>query len=214
MQLSSDNSHPLNSRRLVLNKYVDASPISELMVSDRTGYTQFSSRFTDCMVMNADVEAVTAYLDNHPDWFSRCAQPMQAEAIGQTGYALKLGQFGSLGYEIEPKIGLDLLPQEAGVYRIRTIEVPDYNPVGYSVDFQASLELKPGDPAPTVVTRVEWVLDLKVYILFPKFIQALPQGIIQTTGDGVLHQIVRQISRRLTHKVQADFHQARNLPMP
>jgi hypothetical protein len=101
------------------------------------------------------------------------------------------------------------LPAEGNVYRIQTIDVPNYSPVGYSVDFQASLELKPGEPDPTILTRVEWVLDLKVYILFPKFIQSLPQGIIQNTGDGVLHQIVRQISRRLTKKVQEDFHQRR-----
>jgi Protein of unknown function (DUF1997) len=212
MQFSSDPSHSLNPLRLVLPNYADeASPADVVMpeagMSDRTGHTQFSSRFTDCMVMNANVEAVATYLDNHPEWFSRCARPMQVEAIGQTGYALKLGRFGSLGYEIEPKIGLDLLPADGNIYRIQTIDVPNYSPVGYSVDFQASLELKPGEPDPSILTRVEWVLDLKVYILFPKFIQSLPQGIIQNTGDGVLHQIVRQISRRLTKKVQEDFHQ-------
>jgi hypothetical protein len=212
MQLSSDNPH-FNARRLVLPTPGDVIPPVEPLVSDRTGYTQFSSRFTDCMVMNADAATVAAYLDDHPEWFSRCAHPMQAEAIGLTGYALKLGRFGSLGYELEPKIGLDLLPQDQGVYRIRTIEVPGYSPKGYSVDFQASLELKSAE-AELPQTRVEWVLDLKVYIQFPKFIQSLPQGLIQSTGDGVLHQIVRQISRRLTYKVQSDFHQGRNLPMP
>jgi hypothetical protein len=212
MQLSSDPSHSLTPLRLVFPDYADeSSPADVVMleatVSDNTGYTQFSSRFTDCMVMKADVAAVATYLDNHPEWFSRCAHPMQAEPIGQTGYALKLGRFGSLGYEVEPKIGLDLLPAEGNVYRIQTIDVPDYSPIGYIVDFQASLELKPGEPDPSVLTRVEWVLDLKVYILFPKFIQSFPKGIIQNTGDGVLHQIVRQISRRLTKKVQDDFHQ-------
>jgi hypothetical protein len=42
--------------------------------------------------------------------------------------------------------------------------------------------------------------------MFPKFIRRLPQGLIQGTGDRVLAQIVRQVSRRLTAKVQDDFH--------
>jgi hypothetical protein len=181
--------------------------------------TEFRSTFTDCMEMYADAATVAKYLDSHQSWFRRCAAPMEAESIGDTGYALSLGRFGSLGYNIEPKIGLDLLPQDAGVYRIRTIEVPDYHPVGYEVDFQASLELNEHDPEDANIkadrlTRVEWILDLGVAIEFPRFISALPKPMIKGTGDRLLHQIVRQISRRLTHKVQEDFHSAMGLPGP
>ncbi|NJN32196.1 MAG: DUF1997 domain-containing protein [Synechococcales cyanobacterium RM1_1_8] len=181
--------------------------------------TEFRSTFTDCMEMYADAATVAQYLDSHPSWFRRCAAPMEAEAIGDTGYALSLGRFGSLGYHVEPKIGLDLLPQDAGIYRIRTIAVPGYQPVGYDVDFQASLELNehaPGDAsiAADCLTRVEWVLDLGVSIEFPRFITALPKPMVKGTGDRLLHQIVRQISRRLTHKVQADFHSTMGLPGP
>lgn len=181
--------------------------------------TEFRSTFTDCMEMYADAKTVAQYLDAHQDWFRRCAAPMEAEAIGETGYALSLGRFGSLGYNIEPKIGLDLLPQDEGVYRIRTIEVPDYQPVGYDVDFQAALELNQhrpeGDSLPVeYLTRVEWKLDLGVTIEFPRFISMLPQQVVKGTGDRLLHQIVRQISRRLTHKVQEDFHTSVGLPIP
>ena len=56
-------------------------------------------------------------------------------------------------------------------------------------------------------TKVEWDLDLSVYIQFPKFIHKLPKQVVQGTGDRALRQIVTQVSRRLTHKVQQDFHQ-------
>ncbi len=179
--------------------------------------TEFRSRFNDCMEMLAAPETVAKYLDAHQEWFRRCAAPMEAVPIGETGYALTLGNFGALGYDIEPKIGLDLLPQDAGVYRIRTIEVPGYAPVGYEVDFQAALELTPAPVAvlnAEAMTHVEWVLDLGVKLQFPRFIRALPQALIQGTGDRLLRQIVRQISRRLTHKVQEDFHKNLGLPMP
>jgi hypothetical protein len=61
---------------------------------------------------------------------------------------------------------------------------------------------------------VEWELDLTVTVQFPRFIQRLSKSLVQTTGDRLLRQIVRQISRRLTYKVQEDFHFTLGLPMP
>ncbi|NER98318.1 MAG: DUF1997 domain-containing protein [Symploca sp. SIO1B1] len=190
-------------------------------------YTQFQSHFHDCMEMYAKAEEVTAYLDAHQEWFYRCASPMEVEPIGENGYALGIGHFGSFGYKLDPKIGLELLPQEDGIYRIRTIPIPDYVPQNYDVDFQASqtfVEVPAeeyfqghnidNDQLPPVITRVEWALDLKVSLCFPKFIRKLPQSLIQSTGDRLLNQIVRNISRRLTYKVQQDFHERRGLPLP
>jgi len=188
----------------------------------------FHGAFASCMEMYAEAAAVARYLDAHREWFPRCAHPMKAELIGENGYALTIGKFGSFGYEVEPKVGLDLLPQNQGVYRIQTIAVPGYEPPGYDVDFRAALQLvettpdaaqfAPGEIAsgqlPALITRVEWELDLNVMIQFPRFIHALPQSLIQTTGDRLLNQIVRQVSRCLTHKVQEDFHSALDVPFP
>lgn len=188
--------------------------------------TKFYSRYVDSMEMNADVDTVSRYLDRHQEWFYRCALPMKTEAIGKNSYALVIGRFGSFGFEVEPKIGLDLLPQEDGVYRIETVPVPDYAPVGYDVDFKAAMELvdisaeqtssddSQEDTFSTPVTRVQWQLDLTVFIQFPRFIHALPKPLIQSTGDRVLQQVVRQVSGRLTRKVLEDFHGSHNLPIP
>jgi hypothetical protein len=183
----------------------------------------FYGAFASCMEMYADAAAVARYLDAHREWFPRCAHPMKAELIGENGYALTIGKFGSFGYEVEPKVGLDLLPQNQGIYQIQTIAVPGYEPPGYDVEFRAALRLVEATPEasqfaprqlPAYITRVEWKLDLKVMIQFPRFIHNLPQALIQTTGDRLLNQIVRQVSRRLTHKVQEDFHSALDLPFP
>lgn len=191
--------------------------------------TSFHGSFASCMEMYSDAATVARYLDEHHAWFPRCAQPMTTESIGQNGYALTIGRFGSFGYEVEPKIGLDLLPQDQGVYRIQTIPIPGYVPPGYDVDFQAALQLVEVATDETVqalfertktsqmpdrMTRVEWELDLKVMIQFPRFIQALPKSLIQNTGDQLLNKIVREVSRRLTHKVQEDFHTTMGVPFP
>ena len=42
----------------------------------------------------------------------------------------------------------------------------------------------------------------------------LSHSLIQSTGDRILSQIVRQVSRRLTYKVQKDFHQSLSIPFP
>ncbi|PSB16473.1 hypothetical protein C7B76_11700 [filamentous cyanobacterium CCP2] len=178
----------------------------------------FHGHFTSCMEMYADAKTVADYLDAHRAWFPRCAQPMSTEPIGETGYAVTIGRYGSFGYEVEPKVGLDLLPQDQGIYRIQTIPVPDYHPQGYDVDFQAALQLVEIDSnasgLPNRITRVEWELDLQVMIHFPRFIHALPKQLVQSTGDRLLNQIVRQVSRRLTHKVQQDFHTTAGIPFP
>ncbi|WP_375474037.1 DUF1997 domain-containing protein [uncultured Nostoc sp.] len=178
--------------------------------------TKFYGRYQDFMEMAAPVEKVAEYLNAHASWFARCAEPMKVQSLGENGYALVIGRFGSFGYEVEPKIGLELLPPEEGIYRIRTIPIPDYQPPGYDVDYRASLQLIETDVSTSIskVTRVEWELDLIVYLHFPKFIQRLPQSIIQSTGDRLLNQIVRQVSRRLTRKVQEDFHKSLEIPFP
>jgi hypothetical protein len=182
--------------------------------------TRFCGYYQDCMEMFAPKDKVAEYLQNHASWFSRCAEPMKVEPLGENSYALAIGRFGSFGYEIEPKIGLELLCPENGIYRIRTIPIPEDRTFGYEVDYRASLQLveqissPQAGMEPVQVTRVEWELNLIVDIYFPKFIERLPKSLIQSTGDRLLNQIVRQVSRRLTRKVQQDFHQSQKLPFP
>jgi len=181
--------------------------------------TKFCGRYHDFMEMYASPSKVAKYLNAHSSWFSRCAEPMKVQPLGENGYALGIGRFGSFGYEVEPKIGLELLPPENGIYRIHTIPIPDYYPPGYEVDYNASLHMieDVANDAPTStneITRVEWELDLIVDIYFPKFIQRLPKSLVQSTGDRVLNQIVRQVSKRLTRKVRQDFHQSLGIDFP
>ncbi|MBD1868274.1 DUF1997 domain-containing protein [Cyanobacteria bacterium FACHB-471] len=178
--------------------------------------TCFHGYYKGCMDMYADAETVAKYLDAHHGWFRRCAHPMKAEPLGENGYTLIIGRFGSFGYEVEPKVGLDLLPQDQGVYRIKTISIPGYEAPGYDVDFQAALELVEANAevdASTKLTQVVWELNLEVYVQFPRFIHALPKSLVQSTGDRLLNQVVRQVSRCLTHKVQEDFHASVNAPL-
>ncbi len=201
--------------------------MTEESVRNHTEPTKFYSQYIDSMEMHADVSTVAAYFDEHHSWFRRCAHPMKAEPLGQNGYALVIGRFGSYGYVVEPKIGLDLLPQDNGVYRIETIPIPDYVTNGYDVDFRAAMELveKSADefkdrgsysnPSTSKITQVQWQLDLTVNIQFPRFIhRALPKQLIQSTGDRLLRQIVRQVSHRLTRKVLEDFHTSHGVPIP
>lgn len=177
----------------------------------------FEGYYVGNMEMFADVNTVASYLDSHQGWFTRCAQPMDVKPIGHNGYAISLGRFGSLNFHIQPKIGLHLLPQNKGVYRIETIPVPGHEPEGYDVDFRAAMSLaeKQRQELPTErATHVQWELNLQTKVQMPKFIQALPQSLVKTSGDKLLNQIVRQISRRLTRKVQEDFHTMMNLPLP
>jgi hypothetical protein len=183
---------------------------------DKDLLRRYVSNFADVMEMRAPVASVASYLDIHQGWFMRCAAPIQAEPLGESGYHLVLGKFGNFGFELEPSIDLELLPQKEGIYRIETIPAPNETQAqtvkkdGYAVDFQASLQLAPEGAN----TMVKWELDLEVAIRLPAFIGLLPDTLVQSSGDHLLRQIVRQVSRRLTWKVQEDFHSQAGLACP
>ena len=180
----------------------------------------YTSNFSDLMEMRAPAPVVQAYLDSHGEWFRRCAAPMEVNSIGTNGYLLTLGRFGNFGFDVEPTIGLELLPQSQGVYRIITVPIPagEASLEGlYEVEFNASLQLQepsatPGDNQ--TFTLVRWELDLSVWIQLPGVITLLPDSLVQSSGDHLLKQIVRQVSRKLTWKVQEDFHASHGLGCP
>jgi hypothetical protein len=194
---------------------------------------RFATHFVGHMEMYGDREAVAAYLDAHEGWFCRCAQPMAVEPLNENGYVLTVGRFGSFGFEVEPKLAVVLHPSRDNIYLMASVPLQGEPSLGYEVDYQACMELleiplaeasadmegafrkqAPSKSLPKIVTRVQWQLQMEVAVQFPKFIRRLPQSVLQSTGDRLLSQIVRQVSPRLTHKVQQDFHHSLDLPLP
>lgn len=182
--------------------------------------TVFRNEFVGLMDLFANCQTVMDYLDCHQGWFCRCAHPFQADPIGENGYAIGVGRIGAFGFKVDPRVGLHLLPQDQGVYRICTIPIPDQEPQGYEVDFQAEMFLREDAVPPEyetpieVMTKVEWHLLLTVSLRFPRFIHRLPAQTIQSTGDNILAMVVRRVSNSLTKKVQADFHRTHNISVP
>jgi hypothetical protein len=206
--------------------------ISSKSASVEERWIHFQTHFQGYMEMYSDPETIAAYLQAHEGWFCRCAEPMQTEPIGDNGYILIVGRFGAFGYDVEPKMAVVLDPPLEGIYNMRSIPLPDEPNLGYEVDYHAAMQLqeislesagkglekaylKEGiSELPERITRVEWQLKMDVAVQFPKFIYRLPLSVIQSTGDRLLAQIVRQVSPRLSFKVQQDFHDLHQLPMP
>jgi hypothetical protein len=194
----------------------------------------FQTAFFGRMEMYSDGETVANYLNAHQDWFCRCARPMTVEPLNDRGYTLTIGRFGSAGYEIEPKIAVVLEPPKGRVYEMYTVPVPNYQPVGYDIDYQAVMELEEvsaievegltkvyqkhykntQQTAPDRITKVNWRLNMTIRVDLPKFVRKLPMSIIKSTGEGLITQVVKQVSPRLTYKVQQDFHSSLELPLP
>ena len=212
-------------------KIQELSPLSEINLEKALNSFLFQGSFLGYMDMYSDRNTVAEYLNTHEGWFCRCAQPMQVEPLGENGYILSVGQFNYFGYEVEPKIAVVLNPPQDGIYTMHTVPIPNYQAPGYEVLYQSMMGLQELDlqqtlgkqikqifksqkSRPITMTRVSWTLDMSVTVDFPQFIDKLPSSLIQNTGDRLLAQIVRQISPRLTYKVQQDFHTRFNLPIP
>jgi hypothetical protein len=187
-------------------------------------FKHFHNHYIGNMELLADKQTVMKYFDAHQGWFRRCAHPFKADPIGETGYAMGIGKVGALGFQVDARVGLNLLPPDENcVYRIVTIPIPEQAPQGYEVDFQAemrleekTLELRVGEKigSDPLITSVEWDLHLTVSLHFPAFIQKLAQDMIQKTGDSVLGFIVQRVSKSLTAKVQDDFHKTHEIKVP
>jgi hypothetical protein len=192
----------------------------------------FQTHFEGYMEMYSDGDTVAKFLQSHEGWFCRCAQPMKVEPYTENGYILTVGRFGALGFDVEPKIAVVLEPPQEGQYFMHTIPLPDPTFLGYEVDYQAVMTLievardqageglekvyrKQGiDELPENITKVQWQLNMDVAVFFPKYIHKLPQALVRKTGDRLLAEIIRQVSPRLTFKVQQDFHEGMKLPLP
>jgi len=212
---------------------LDREETSAGLEIERANMFTFYTSFLGYMEMYGDKQTVATYLDAHESWFSRCAQPMTVVPLGERGYILTVGRFGSFGYEVEPKLAVVLQPPQDEVYIMHSVPIPDLPFPGYEVDYQAVMsfvEIPIHEVAadllqsfhkqsefvalPDSITRVEWQLKMTVSVQFPKFMSRLPQSVVQKTGDRLLSQIVRQVSPRLTYKVQQDFHERLMLPIP
>jgi hypothetical protein len=156
---------------------------------------------------------------------------MKTRPLGDNGYIMTIGKYGAFGYEVEPKLAVVLDPPVNGVYYTRSVPIPDEQFLGYLVDYQAIMKLaeiplpaasaemvrifsQQGAEVPPAITQITWELHMDVMVKFPKFIYKISRSILQKTGDKLLTQIVRQVSPRLTYKVQQDFHSSLNLPLP
>jgi len=185
------------------------------------GYSNaFFNHYVGHMDLLADQQTVMKYLDAHQGWFRRCASPFKADPIGETGYAMGVGKVGAIGFQVDARVGLNLLPpDENSVYRITTIPIPDQPPQGYEVDFQAEMHLKEQplelvELQKPVMTSIQWDLRLTVSLQFPAFIQKISKDMLQKTGDSVLGFVVQKVSKSLTAKVQDDFHKTHSIKVP
>jgi hypothetical protein len=196
----------------------------DLKQSPKGDKTSFHNHYIGYMDLFGDKLTVMKYLNAHQGWFRRCAHPFKADPIGEMGYAMGVGKVGAMGFQVDARVGLNLLPPDQNaVYRITTIPIPEQLPQGYEVDFEAemrleekTLGLQAGQKLGQnwVMTSIEWDLNLTVTLQFPQFIQRLSQDMLQKTGDGVLGFVVKRVSKSLTAKVQDDFHKTHEIKVP
>jgi hypothetical protein len=210
---------------------INSLALESVEVSEDNQFLSFQTHFAGAMDMYSNQDKVADYLSAHEGWFCRCAEPMKTRPLGDNGYIMTIGKYGAFGYEVEPKLAVVLDPPLNGVYYTRSVPIPDEPFLGYLVDYQAIMKLaeiplsaanaevmtifgQQGYEIPPAITQITWELHMDVMVKFPKFIYKISRSILQKTGDKLLTQIVRQVSPRLTYKVQQDFHTSFNLPLP
>jgi hypothetical protein len=192
----------------------------------------FQTRFAGIMEMYSDRQTVAEYLNDHQGWFIRCAEPMNVTPFGENGYTLTIGNYGAFGFDLEPQMTVILEQPKSESYSMYSVPNPQLSNSIYEVNYRSDLEIesipvsqatkeiekvyhqKGKKQLPDTITKINWQLDLLVNIQFPAFIYRLPMSMVNSTGNRVLREIVKQISPRLSYKVQKDFHTRLDLPIP
>lgn len=214
-----------------VNRIDNPITAEELEISEKD-FVTFQTFFCGMMEMYSDEETVANYLNNHQGWFVRCASPMKAVPFGENGYTLIIGHYGAFGYNVEPQMSVILELPQSNNYSMYSVTNPEFNHSGYEVNYISNMNIESISVSqasvgiekvyhqhgkkslPETITKINWRLDLQVKVTFPSFIYKLPMSMIQSTGDRLLSQIVKQISPRLSYKVQKDFHSRFDLPIP
>ena len=75
----------------------------ETETSETSKITWFKTQYSDCMELYVDTETVAKHFASHRSWFCQCAHPMKVEPLGENGYDLLVGKFGSFGYFVTLK---------------------------------------------------------------------------------------------------------------
>ncbi|WP_373480047.1 DUF1997 domain-containing protein [Geminocystis sp.] len=226
--MSESNIPPNNTPE----NFIDDSLTPEELEISPQEPVAFKTLFSGIMEMYSDEDTVANYLNDHQGWFVRCASPMKAKPFGENGYTLIIGNYGAFGYNVEPEMTVILTTPQSKHYSMYSVTNPEFNNQGYEVNYisdmyiesipvsQASVGIEKvyhqqgKNSLPEIITKINWQLNLQVKVRFPHFIYKLPMSIIQNTGDRLLSQIVKQVSPRLSYKVQKDFHCRFDLPIP
>lgn len=189
----------------------------------------FQTRCAGMMEMYSDHQTVSDYLNNHQGWFVRCAEPMKVVPFGDNGYTLTIGNYGAFGYHLEPQMTVILEGGKSQGYSMYSVSNPHLSNSNYEINYRSDLAIQSipisqdinkvarqqgQDILAENITQINWQLDLSVKIQFPAFIYKLPMSLIKSTGNRLLTQIVKQISPRLSYKIQKDFHHRLDLPIP
>ena len=185
--------------------------ISFTVPTRRCAATAATSRMSDGDAGSQAV--VAAYLDDHQELVPRCASPMQVEAIDQKSYSLTLGRFGNFGFEVEPTIALRSCRSRKGSTGSK--------PCRRAASPWPAGSLRRRLPRPGCAGSPKQDTPHRAMGSGSQASGSAAQGdhhaagsVVQSSGDHLLRQIVRQISRRLTWKVQEDFHATHGLSCP
>ena len=230
--MKHSNIAPIDCSANIIANEVKHENLNATLNSQSKPVMTFQTKFTGIMEMYGDRETVAKYLKNHQGWFTRCAEPMKVQPFGNDGYTLIVGNYGAFGYHLEPQMSVILETSEGdSCYKMYSVPNSQYE-ANYDVNYCSILHLHaiPTSEAvtkvdkifsqygmknvPSEVTKIDWTLNLSINIRFPSFIYKLPQSVVKSTGNRVLSQIVKQISPRLSYKVQKDFHDRFGLPIP
>lgn len=193
---SSKPVDPLNKQVQSPEDESPASPRSVRIQAGRQGQVD----------MQTKRESLAAYLQEHQKWIDRCFKPLKVFPLSDSTYKLQFFRIGGLGFELEPCFGVKIWSEKHYMFRLSSIELPSDADLPYTVDCQSYFQLE--ELPESGMTRVNWDLELDIWMELPRFLAAFPYNLVYNVGAKVVRQVTRRMSDRLTHNVCTDYYRS------
>lgn len=132
--------------------------------------------------------------------------PRQVEALGEDSFRFKMRPLHFMTLSLQPTVDLQIRVDSDGTLHLRSTgcEVRGIDYINQRFHLRLVGQLAPVQTATKTYLRGRADLEVRV-VDVPPPLSFTPPGLLETTGNGLLHSVLLTIKQRLMHQLLVDY---------
>ncbi|AGY57657.1 DUF1997 domain-containing protein [Gloeobacter kilaueensis] len=141
---------------------------------------------------------LVTYLRGPDHWVPVGFRPLKVQRTGAGHFDLQLPEFGALGFQLAPRMVLQLIEDDECRYRLLSVPSPASD---YQTDFSGLFQLTPRPPA----VDVFWEARFAIQLTLPGFLGMFPQPVVQSAAQTAVSAMSASVCQNLVHNICCDY---------